>query len=379
MSSIVIILKNIIKRMFKTPLSLLFHFLLPTGVSIGLFLLLSISGESIINVALVDLDRSEFSKYIIENVKKSEGFRLTYISEKEINEYLISNNASFGFVIPEDFQQTILNNKKPNIKVVSKYSNRSTELIESILNFNVTNLVSIAEAGEFQIENTMNLIKDIKGSEFKLKKIEIDDTSKEKATIVRTIGMYMLFILITTFSISYKILNEKHNGTFGRIGMSPVHPKTYAIANVLANLLVSMIQIAIVMIALKVVINIDYSGNALVIYFLLVIFSMCAISVGLLFAAISKNINTANALMAMVISPSCMIASCFWPIEFMPKFMQKIAFITPQRWILDAIEKYQVNNNFVAIIPNILIVFSFTLLFFLMAVYKFKNEDNATS
>ncbi|MNG30753.1 hypothetical protein D3C84_1164310 [compost metagenome] len=61
-----------------------------------------------------------------------------------------------------------------------------------------------------------------------------------------------------------------------------------------------------------------------------------------------------------------MISGCFWPVSFMPDYMQKLANITPQLWAIEAIDRLSMGQGFhTAVMPIlILILFAAVLLAF---------------
>jgi ABC-2 type transport system permease protein len=71
-----------------------------------------------------------------------------------------------------------------------------------------------------------------------------------------------------------------------------------------------------------------------------------------------------------------LLAGCFWPVEIMPKAVQKIADFLPQRWTLDTISKLQQGNHFDTLYLNYLILAAFAVAFFLIAVYKFGRSNS---
>ena len=379
MGKVILITKNIFKRMLKKPSSFFLHIFLPIVVSVGIFMLSNLGGSDKISIALVDLDDTVLSHSMTERIEETNAFNINYLPQNQITDQIIDRNFSLGYVIPEGFEETILSGGKPNIEVISIDKSGSTTWIEKITNSHIENLNIIAKASNYRKDEFFKMIDRIKEGAISFESVSVSDESKVKSATERTFGIYMMFLMLTTFIIAFQILDEKRLGTFGRIGMSPVHPKSYTFANIVANLAVIMVQIGGVMLALKLILGTEFFANPLIIYFILVFFALCGISLGVLLVAFSKNASTAGPLMAMIISPSCMLAGCLWPIEFMPEFMRRIAYITPQRWTLDAISIIQKNSNFVEIFPNLIVVLCFTILFFLIAVYRFKNEDRLTS
>ncbi|MNC77213.1 hypothetical protein D3C75_1291160 [compost metagenome] len=41
---------------------------------------------------------------------------------------------------------------------------------------------------------------------------------------------------------------------------------------------------------------------------------------------------------ALILTPTCMLGGCFWPLSIMPEYMQKAANFTPQKWAIQAVD-----------------------------------------
>ncbi len=80
---------------------------------------------------------------------------------------------------------------------------------------------------------------------FNVEKIK-DKSRGGKQLSYITIGMLLMFVLISSSNISKVILEERKNKTYNRIATTPISPKQYILGNVLCNFIFSLIQIIIV-------------------------------------------------------------------------------------------------------------------------------------
>lgn len=374
MGKFILVVKTILKRMFKKPSSFLLYLLLPIVVSIGMYLLFSLENQYKINIAVVDSDHSMLSRSLIGNLEGTDGFNIAYVQPGDLDQYMKNTGTVLAYIIPSGFEKMLVSGDKPAIDILA-VGNQDTAWLKEITNAHIDTLRMMAEAVNYQKKELYESLYKINKGTVNDKTTLVNDESNTKSITVRVFGNYMVVLLVSAFAIPFQILNEKRQGTFARISMSPIHPKSYIFANIVANLLVIMVQVGVAILTLKYVLGVVFFVSPLFIYLILILFALCGISLGVFIAAYSKNTNTAGALMGIIVSPSCMIAGCLWPIEFMPEYMQKLAYITPHRWTLDAISIIMARQNFVEILPHLLVVLSFTVLFFLIAVYKFKNED----
>ncbi|MMZ59193.1 ABC-2 type transporter [compost metagenome] len=73
-------------------------------------------------------------------------------------------------------------------------------------------------------------------------------------------------------------------------------------------------------------------------------------------AGLIRNTQQASIINSLIITPTCMIGGCFWPISFMPEFMQKAANFVPQKWTIEAVEILSSGNGLSDITVPLLIL-----------------------
>jgi len=367
------ITKMILKRMFKKPTGILLHLIVPIVLSVGLFLLISMNTGYNIGVGYVDLDQSQTSNTIIERLEATSGIDLYEYDEMAIEDAVVRKEVVSAIIIDQGLEEALLGGDQMMVNILSLSESTNADWLRQIVSSEYNNMVKLSNAAENRTENYYDLLNE-RNQGYIVSARAIADTSVEKDAIIQTLGIYLLFLMITTFLVAFRILDEKEIGTYARIGMSAVHPKIYTLANIFAGFIVAGVQIALVLIGLQ-MLGINFYTSAFNIFIVLMFMATCSISLAVLIAAYSKSMKEAGVTIGMIISPSCMLAGCLWPLKFVPEFMRRIAYLMPQRWALDAIIDLQRNKTFVDILPNLLIVSGFTLLFFLITVYRIKNED----
>ena len=375
MRNLWIVIKNILKRIFKNPSSYILHLLVPIVVSIGIFMVYSMWSSSVITMALNDNDDSGSSTALISAIEETGKFEVVETSRTEAESMVADGDASFAYVIPENFEEKVLAGEAPEITIYAVGQSEGTGWIEAISNYQIQNIMDMALAAGYDKATLDGMLSSLSDGAVTLESQSVADVTREKETNTNSIGMYMMLLMISTITISLKLLEEKQMGTFARIGTAPVNPKIYTLGNVTATMIVATFQIAALMAALVIFVNINFHMNPLVMFLIIWVFALCSASLGLMMAAFSKRADVAGTLLSLVVSPSCMLAGCFWPLSFMPDYMRKIAYITPQRWTLDAIIDMQSGGGIAELLPSLLMVLAFTLLFFLLAAFKFKTDE----
>lgn len=367
--------KNILVRLFKNPGSYILHLLVPVVVSVGIFLVYSMWSSSVIGMALSDHDSSRTSEFLIRTIEDTGKFKMIEADDAEAEHMVADGEAAFALSIPQGFEQAVLSGETPEITVYAVGKNEGTGWIEAVSNYQIQNIVDMAFGAGYDKLAFYDMLDALADGEVTLSTKTVTDMKRGREVNANAIGMYMMLLMISTVTISLKILEEKQMGTFARIGTAPVNPKIYTLANIFANMIVATVQIAAVLTALTLFVHINFNMHPLVMFLIVWVFALCSVSLGLMMAAFAKRSDMAGTMVSLVVSPSCMLAGCFWPLSFMPEYMRKIAYITPQRWTLDAILDMQTGGGAAALMPSLLMVLAFTLLFFLLAAFKFKTDD----
>lgn len=111
-------------------------------------------------------------------------------------------------------------------------------------------------------------------------------------------------------------------------------------------------------------------------FLILLLFGIVAIGIALVITAFAGSSYMAATLSSLVITSTCMLGGCFWPVDLMPEVVQKISFFMPQQWAIDAFQKVQLGSGMYEILINTMILCAFALALLLIAIYKFYRADD---
>ena len=204
-----------------------------------------------------------------------------------------------------------------------------------------------------------------------IKKIEKTlDKEQEKA---KTLLGFMVFFAM--YPVSYSIANilrEKREGTWQRQLIAPINKWELIATNLIYSTMLGLTQIYIVIFTAKFIFNVNFEGNFFMILLLFTLFVVTVASLSLMLTTIIKNENQLGSALPIITTGSAMLAGCFWPFEFVSnKILRVLGYLMPQRWIIDGINKVGIREGSLSLVlPNILILLSMTLIFFVIASKK---------
>lgn len=362
MSNTIQITLFILKRMIRKPSSLLIHFLIPLISVILMSQVYNLVEEETSPIYIVNESNDIISRTYTDILGSIPKVQIEFLDSDLLNDKT-SLTQDMIIHIEKDFSTK-------NLSAISIYESRESHLSKAVKGFTRSFTQEVQASGLEGYDLSLSI-----KNHFKFDPEYVDDLSRKKSLVTSVYGIYLLLLLLTSCLISFKILKEKEMGTFYRIGLSPIHPKIYVLANILANLFLAGIQVILVLISVKLFSNIEFYTSVFNMFLILMTFALCSVSIGVLIATSVSSSNTAHGVMGLILSPSCMLAGCMWPIEYMPDILQRLAYLMPQRWLLDAINAAQRYGKLHDAFSQIFIVLCFSLFFFLIAVYQLRKKS----
>ena len=210
----------------------------------------------------------------------------------------------------------------------------------------------------------------------KLSVEKVEDKAKNKMITFQSLGFIVMFLMLGVSMTTGMILKEKRNRTYFRICSAPVNSREYLLANILANTLIVIVQVILIIVVMKKVFGISTYVPDIELFIILLLFGISAIGMGMVIVSFSKSTFQSDTLSTLVITPTCMLGGCFWPIKFMPSILKKASYFMPQRWTLDAVEALQNGKSISDIAIHLCILVAFTIVFFIVAAYRFSTSDD---
>ncbi len=376
MRNIMLLIVNNLKVVFRKKGNIIIYIFLPlTGVFLSL-LLYGDSATSTLKIGFVDHDGGILATDLKDKFCSIDKFTVSDVNVDEINNKLLSSELDAAVIIPEDYSDSIYSGNAADIEIVSLKGQETTVWVEQVINSYTSSMLQLSAASGGDQAVFEKMLGQIKDSTIGLEAKALEDKRVGKSMTMTSVGFLIMFIMLGTGFTSVIILKEKRNRTYHRICSAPVSAKQYILANSLTSLMISIIQIILVQLAMKYVFKIDTGVNDTQMFFILLLFAVVAIGLGLIIAAFTKSSYMAGTLSTLIITPTCMLGGCYWDIDFMPEFMKKISYFVPQRWTIDAISKLQTGSGIADISLNLLVMAAFALAMTLVAVFKFSRTNN---
>jgi ABC-2 type transport system permease protein len=376
MKDIFWLMKKILKVTFSKKRNIVIYFGVPLiGILIS-FLVYGNPGSQVLKVGVVNQDRHVIANDTVRFLANLQNVNVEKINNSSVNEKVSNGALDCVIILNNGFSERIISGKPANIQIVAIKGEEVTGFVKSYLYQYLDNIILIGKASSGDTNIFEKMYTNYQQDHFKLSTESLKDTSKSKRMTYQTIGFLLMIMLMSAGNFSEIIIKEKENRTYFRLLSSPINARTYVLSNIAVSLLVMVAQILCTLFFITSIFHIDMNVSFWKMTAVLVLFAVVAIGLSLMLVSFASSSASVNALQNLVVTPTCLLAGCFWPVEIMPKTVQKLADFLPQRWTLDTISKLQQGNHFDTLYLNYLILAVFAVAFFLVAVYKFGKSNS---
>ncbi len=390
MKNILLLIRNSIQRNKVTVFSACICAL---SLSLIMALFGNITGDdtiSRIKIGLIDHDRTalsaDFRHYMTDTLNIQLIEDQTF---EELSMTLINRNISVIVEIPENFENAMVNGHPEDLIATSLSDFENAAFVDAYLNsyMNSINILGVSAAGDKDVFHELL-------HESENRKISIRSTAVPKLTsgladdemvfiddsvyadsFLPSMGFYMMFGFFFAISIAFMVFDDRSSGIFHRIQSTPVTSAQYIIGSTLFGVVNGLLIIGLFFAYLflsRTKIGVPY-GNTILLMVLMMLFM---VGFALMLALIMKSKSSVLTVIFAYSSMASMIGGAWFPIEFGPDSLQKLAKITPNYWFMDAFNKMQENSR-ANIVSNIIVLVLFIVLVYLVSAIRFTQNKNA--
>lgn len=360
---------NVFNRIVRNKLQIALIIVLPAVFLIMIALSMS-SRDNSLNSGIVDKDRTSYTSILIHNLGTETN--LKEINEDDIRGLLVNSKLDYAIVIPEGFTEDLIKGKEVVLEgYYLKESIRSLPIQKYVENFiNSSRQISSASKG-----NEKNFYAGMEAYKngVMMKYSVVKDVNREKSYM--TFGMMVMFMLMSSILFTTLLLTDKENKTFYRSISAPVSVKSYMLQNIMAFVLISILQATTIFIVLKTVVGLYMGDSAIKLYLFFTIASLVCVSFGIAVSSMSKSVMQACFAGLFIIFPMTFLGGCWWRNELSIDLIRNIGKFTPVYWIMEGVNKLLNEQSLQAIAGEVLMLLIFSSLLFFLGTWR--KEDVA--
>ena len=316
-------------HILRDPTSLLIVFLMP-------ILMIIIYGYCInfdlnnVNAGIIDLSNGENSKKLIKKFTNNRYFTINDLREKysdplkEGEKLLKSGHLKEIIIIPADFSKKIEKGRKTEVGIILDGSD--SNVANLICQYNELILLDFQD--DFQ--NLNNFLK------IKTKVLFNPDVKSSFFFIPGLIAV--LLLMITTLLTSLTISREKESGSIELIFISPLKSFEIILGKTIPYIFVSLIVEILILLSGKILFNIPFRGNMMVLFVFSILYIITGLSLGILISTIASTQETAMfATLLTTLLPSIMLSGFIFPLDSLHPILKGFSYIVPATYFLKII------------------------------------------
>ena len=208
---------------------------------------------------------------------------------------------------------------------------------------------------------------------FKIEKVgEVEEENPANFVIPGYLVMFVFFAAAVT---AETIVRERQNHTLERLLASSAKRSSILGGVYTGTLIRGMIQVIIFWVVGLLVFNVDLGIAPAAVIILSILMVIMSSAFAVMLATLAKTQRSAGSLAvvtALVLAP---LGGCWWPLFILPKWLQALAKISPHAWANSGFNKLMLfGAEFSAVVPEMLALVGFTVIFGLIAIWRFRTS-----
>ncbi len=371
---------QLIRRTMGSRRGLIMNVMLPAiilSIMTGLFA--SFEGEKAV-IAVNNADSGILGGYLASSLEQESLYEIHLepnVTEQELKDMVMDGKADAAIYIPSDYSEEWLeggeskavlyrmNEQLWNASLAAMLETEGNKLAASVA------LVQGSGAGAGADITKLTALLEAQASP----KAVAENTGMKLGNIVSNpmmIGLILMFLMLLVSQSIGLVMEDREQRTMARMFTAPLRAIDIAFGNFMGSMLVGTIQLVIVLGLTYFVFGyspgISFGPMLLVLEF----FLLAAVGLASAVAGLVQSSTQLSQINTLIITPTCMISGCFFPLSFLPDFMQKLANFTPQKWAIAAIDRLGGGGSFsdIGLYLLILLLFAAVMIAFGSSVLR---------
>jgi len=291
--------------------------------------------------AVLAADSSLYSRSLLAAMQTSGYFRIDRqaASEDEIDDLLAHGRVQFAITIPENFGRKLVRGERPVL------------LVEADASDPAATGNAIAALGQLAVTA---LARDLQGplAELAPRAPPFDVRvhrryNPEGVTAYNIVPGLIGTILTMTMVLmtGLAMTRERERGTFENLLSTPALPIEVMTGKIVPYILIGLIQVTLIIIAALLLFEVPMQGNALLLYFVVLLFIAANLTLGITFSSIARNQLQAMQMTFFFFLPSILLSGFMFPFRGMPEWAQWIGSVLPLTHFLQLVRGIMLKGN----------------------------------
>ncbi|SEB43521.1 ABC transporter permease [Paenibacillus sp. GP183] len=359
---------NMLKRTLGQRKGLFIYIVIPTFV---ISLIIALAGQAptrVVTIAYMNQDQGNLGKHLVQELSLRKDYILKEMSHADmLKEHVIKQQADAAFIIPANFSDSLYKGNVPQVQMyqlsVSEASFTLKLHVDSIvgeLNQTVSSLQAASLQGAVLQSAVEKTLAQMEKHQVKAAVTDLNlYVNPGLSTIIGFMLMFMMSLINSTVSI---IMEDRKQMTMARIYTAPVRSFEIVMGNFMGSFLVGNLQILLILSITRYILQFDYHLPFVSQLVIMEFFLLASMGIASAVAGMVKNSSNITSLNTLIITPTCMLGGCFWPVSIMPDWMQKLSNFVPQKWAIDAIQRMSMGQGLMNVLLNLGVLALFAII-----------------
>lgn len=319
--------------------------------------------------AVIVYDNSPLTRSIVSNLQASTYFNVIDTSNdfKKAKYNLGSGKISFIVTIPANFTHDFIRGNNPQLLVELDGSDPGSSgtavaVFQPILQQTIADF----------IKNGLNNVSTAKNINLIIHRSYNEANKSELDIIPGIIGVLLTMTMVMLTSSS--ITRENEDGTMEMLLSTPLLPLEIIIGKILPYVTLGYLQLTIILIFSKLLINLPIEGNIFLLYLSSAPFIIANLMIGMIFSTLANTPMQAMQLSMLYQLPSMMISGYLFSFFGMPKWAQLIGLCVPMTYYMRISRGIILKGNeFLQIMPNLIPICIISIILIVIASKVFRQ------
>jgi ABC-2 type transport system permease protein len=365
----------------------------------------------IVSLPTVDLDGGQAARRLIENINRAGGVEVERVEQAEAQAQLQAGDIDRLLTIPAGFSTDLAANRPVALRLVNHpdAAASDTEAVQLVVDGVAQNmtlqaqvLASLRHMGEMwaaspeqqpftteraaaQAESQFAVADEqplVSVEEMQPGQLGNPEESKSWGGLQASVpSMTVLFVFLMASTTAASIRNEKKSGSFRRLLAAPMRKVELLLGKVLATLLTTLIQLAVIfgvsmfvfpMLGLE---GLTLGNHPVAVILIAVLVALCATGLGVFIAALARTEGQATAYSGLLLWVMAFLGGTFFPLYLTEGFLSQIGVVAPHYWANKAFYGVLTRGQDLAgVATEIAVLAGMTVLFWLVGVWRFDYD-----
>jgi ABC-2 type transport system permease protein len=328
------------------------------------------SDPKMLPTAVVDYDKSEFSRSIVRAIENTRYFSVTHTpaGEADADRLLATGDVQFAIVFPSDFSRRLLRGEKPALLVAADATDPAatgnalaavSQLSVSALRYDLTGALAQRAPDEPAFDMVVQRRYNAEGI-----------TQYNIVPGLLGVILQMTMVMMTAFAVT----RERERGTFENLLATPALPIEVMTGKIVPYIVVGFVQAAIILGAARLLFDVPMFGSFALLFAAMMLYIASLLALGFTISTVAQNQLQAMQMTFFFFLPSLLLSGFMFPFRGMPGWAQTLGEIFPLTHFLRIVRGVLLKGNGAAeIAPHLWPIGVFLLVMAALALLRYRR------